>query len=102
MVKIIIFLFIIYTKQTKGRQNKMNLNIQKAKETLNKYNISGTDFAARFGIHRSYVYNAMNGNATPGRKFFAAWAKFCRLFGLNFLDYIEFDDEDSDEENTSN
>lgn len=80
----------------------MNLNIQKAKETLNKYNISGTDFAARFGIHRSYVYNAMNGNVTPGRKFFAAWAKFCRLFGLNFLDYIEFDDEDSDEENTSN
>ena len=33
----------------------MNLNIQKAKETLNKYNISGTDFAARFGFEKAYA-----------------------------------------------
>lgn len=71
----------------------MNLNIQKAKEVLEKYEISGTDFAARFGIHRSYVYNAMNGTVTPGRKFFAAWAKFCKLFDLNFLDFIIFDED---------
>lgn len=71
----------------------MNLNIEKARDILNKYGISGTEFAQRFGIHRSYVYNAMNGVATPGRKFFAAWAKFCKLFGLDFLDFIIFDEE---------
>lgn len=78
----------------------MNLNIKKAKETLYKYNITSSDFATRFGIHRSYVYNTLNGVATPGRKFFAAWAKFCRLFGLNFLDFIDFED-DSPAENNS-
>lgn len=71
----------------------MNLNIKKAREILCKYNISSSDFAARFGIHRSYVYNALNGVATPGRKFFAAWAKFCRLFELDFLDFIDFEDD---------
>lgn len=71
----------------------MNLNIKKAKEILCKYNITSSDFAARFGIHRSYVYNALNGTATPGRKFFAAWAKFCRLFELDFLDFIDFEED---------
>lgn len=71
----------------------MNLNIKKAREILCRYNITSSDFAARFGIHRSYVYNALNGTATPGRKFFAAWAKFCRLFELDFLDFIDFEED---------
>ena len=70
----------------------MKLDIKKAKEVLEKYNISGTDFALRFGIHRSYVYNAMNGTVTPGRKFFAAWAKLCKLYELDFIDFIIFED----------
>ncbi len=72
----------------------MNLNIQKVRDILNNYGITGIQFSRRFGIHSSYVYNALNGNVVPGRKFFAAWAKFCKLYELNFLDYIDFDEDD--------
>lgn len=71
----------------------MNLDVKKAKKVLDNYGITGSEFALRFGIHRSYVYNTMNGTATAGRKFFAAWAKFCKLFGLEFLDFIIFDED---------
>ncbi|MBP3348548.1 MAG: helix-turn-helix transcriptional regulator [Clostridia bacterium] len=70
----------------------MLLDISKAREALFNCGISYADFAKRFGIHRSYLYNAMNGIATPGRKFFAAWARFCRLYELDFLDFIIFDE----------
>ncbi len=69
----------------------MRLDMMKVKSILDKEGISNSDFAKRFGIHRSYVYNAISGAATPGRKFFAAWASFCRIYGLNFLDFIIFD-----------
>ena len=70
----------------------MELDVEKVKETLENEGISYTDFAKKFGIHRSYVYNAISGAAVPGRKFFAAWASFCRLYGLDFLDYVIFYD----------
>lgn len=70
----------------------MNLNMNKVKEILEKEGISNSDFAKRFGIHRSYVYNAISGVAVPGRKFFAAWASFCKIYGLNFMDFIVFND----------
>lgn len=70
----------------------MNLNMKKVKEIMKKEGISNSDFAKRFGIHRSYVYNAISGVAIPGRKFFAAWASFCKIYGLNFMDFIEFND----------
>ncbi len=72
----------------------MNLNMQKVKQALEENNVTGTQFAIRFGIHRSFVYNAMSGAVTPGRKFFAAWAKFCKVFELNFLDFIDFEEDD--------
>ncbi len=70
----------------------MELDMKKVKEILDAENISYNDFAIKFGIHRSFIYNAVNGAATPGRKFFAAWARFCKLYELNFLDYIIFHD----------
>lgn len=70
----------------------MELDIEKVKDTLQSEGVSYSDFAKKFGIHRSYVYNAISGAAVPGRKFFAAWANFCRLYELNFLDYVIFYD----------
>lgn len=70
----------------------MNLDMVKVKAILDKEGISNSDFAKRFGIHRSYVYNAISGAAIPGRKFFAAWACFCKIYGLDFLDFIIFTD----------
>ena len=70
----------------------MNLNVTKVKQTLDALRISKNDFSIKFGIHRSYLYNVLNGTVVAGRKFFAAWAKFCNLFELNFIDYFDFDD----------
>ena len=70
----------------------MRLNISKAKKALFEADLSYADFATRYGIHRSYLYNAFDGVAMPGRKFFGAWAKFCKDYNLDFLDFFIFED----------
>ncbi len=72
----------------------MRLDTEKAKTVLEENEVTLNDFAMRFGIHRSYAYNVMNGTVEAGRKFFAAWAKFCRLFELDFLSFFIFDEDD--------
>ena len=75
----------------------MNLDVKKAKMEFEKSGLTPTQFSKLFGIHRSYVYNTFSVAAVPGRKFFAAWAKFCAEFELNFFDFFVFDNPDDQE-----
>lgn len=70
----------------------MRIDVKKVNEALLKSGISYDGFAEKFGIHRTYVYNVVNGIAEPGRKFFGAWYKFCKAYELDFMGFFIFDD----------
>lgn len=70
----------------------MRLDIAMVKAALFKCGRQYRDIAKQYGIHFSYIYNAVSGKAEPGRKFFGFWARFCRDNNLDFLDFVIFED----------
>jgi hypothetical protein len=71
----------------------MFINVAKLKELMEiKFQNNYHEFSRQTGIYASQIYRVINNGSKAGPKFLGRFKKYCLGTGLNFDDYIFWDE----------